>query len=781
MREFLHSFEKLEFEKVKQHIQRYSSSDLGRELLHNLRPASDLEEIHNRLNLVSEMKFLLEGDDPLPLQEILDVRASLHRSSIEDLVLPAVDLRKISLILHTSQLLAQYISRRKGKYPLLEKIVHAVSVNKVVEYNINQAIDEDSNVKDSASKELATIRRQIVESNLALKKSLERILKSVGEKGWSQEEIITTREGRMVIPLKVEHKSQISGFIHSTSASGATVFIEPTETLELNNEVRTLQFKEQREIEKILRSLTVQIREIRESLLMNLEILGRLDFIQSKAKYSIEIMGTAPVIADDSVLRIRNGLHPLLLQKHLRTDLTPLDIEIGSDHNTLIISGPNAGGKSVAMKTIGLFSLLAQSGCHVPSSPGTELPLFDSIFVDMGDEQSIENDLSSFSSHLQNLNVICENVTRNSLVLIDEIASGTDPTEGAALGAAVLEHLTSLGCKTIVTTHHGNLKSFAFGNAGIRNGAMEFNQDTLTPTYKFRSGIPGSSYALEMAQRMKLSPRIIERSRQIKGEDSNKLEYLLLELERQSMDYREKLSTLSDDQEKINSLIQLYKKRITDIEKEVKVIKSEALQEAQKILSRASATIEQTVKDIKLQSAANETVRNAKKEIKKVFNEFAEEYKVITPENRQNATFKIGDTVRLRSSSTIGIVSSVIDKNTYLIVAGDLKIKSKGQDLEITQEKISNYIKSNNFETPNEVKRELDLRGLYADEAIIRIEKFIDDAILVGLTRIDIIHGKGSGALRKKIGEFLKNNPHIKSFRFGEWNEGGSGVTVIEL
>ncbi|MBI1807266.1 MAG: endonuclease MutS2 [Ignavibacteria bacterium] len=781
MREFLNSFQKLEFDKVKKYIQRYALSDLGRELIERLLPSSDLNLVEENLRLVSEMKSLLEGDDPLPLENIFDVRSSLHRSTIENYILSSDELHKIELLLKTSRVIQIYFARRAQTYPSLFSRSRGIYIEKVIEYNIGQAIDDEGRVKDSASKELSIIRKQIVRNNDHLKYNLESILKNISGKDWVQEEIITTREGRMVIPVKVEHKNRVPGFIHSASASGATVFIEPTETLELNNEIQTLHFQEQREIERILRNLTEQVRDSKEKIVQDVRILGELDFIQAKAKYSVEVLGIQPRINEEGSLKLVNALHPILLQRHDRKNIVPLHLEISDNVNTLIITGPNAGGKSVAMKTVGLLSLLSQSGCHIPVSPETELMMFSDIFVDMGDEQSIEDDLSSFSSHLRNLKQVIENANERSLVLIDEIGSGTDPTEGASLAAAILERLTDIGSINIVTTHHGALKTFAFEHSHIQNGAMEFDQHTLQPTYRFRSGIPGSSYAIEMAERMEIPKDIIQRSRTLKGTDANKLENLIIDLERHSQELKNNLEKVDQDRNHLNSLNEFYERKVNALETELKAMKLRAIEEARSIIGKANAIIEKSVQEIKESTADREVIKRAKEEVKKLEEEFSVVSKELSAPHI-STDFNVGDHVRLRQSNTSGEIESKLDIDHYLVLMGELKVKVHRDDLEYSAENHQVRKAEHIFHAAVEdIKREIDLRGMYGDEAISAIDKFLDDAVLAGLHRVDLIHGKGTGALRRKINEYLKKNSSIKSFRLGEWNEGGTGVTVVEL
>jgi len=782
MREFLQAFQKLEFDKIKRHIGRYALSDMGRESIERLLPSSDVVEIRANLSLVSETKQLIETDDPLPIDIIPDVRVPLQRSTIEDYILPGEDLRRIGILIRLSRALHQYFSRRKALYPLLASEFMNLYRDNVVEYNISRAIDDDGNVKSSASKELAALRHQITDKNQTIRRSLEKILKTIHAKEWTQEDIITTREGRMVIPVKVEHKNRLPGFIHSVSASGATVFIEPIQTLELNNEIRSLYLQEEIEIKRILKELTKQVREIREPLMGNLQSIGELDFLQAKAKYSIEVIGSEPRIITEGTIKFVQAYHPLLLQRHKRADVVPLTLSVPPDLKTIIITGPNAGGKSVAMKTIALLTILAQAGCHIPASPESEIKIFSAIFVDIGDEQSIENDLSSFSSHLQNIKIIAENTNEESLVLIDEIGSGTDPIEGASLASAIIEHISEAGSLNIVTTHHGALKTLGLNNKRIQNAAMEFNVKTLQPTYKFRLGIPGSSYAIEMANRMSIPEHIIQRSISIKGTVSTKLENLLIDLENSSQELRTKLEEVNSDKIKLNQLNQLYENKITTLEKEINDIKSKALHEAKNIVNEANRIIEKTVREIKESSAGRDVVRKAKQEVQQLKEEFNKSISEISSPP-EIISCKIGDYVRINETKSVGQVTKIIDNTHYLITVGDLKVKVKSTEIEsVKGEELKELPrKASSIDVESTVSRTLDLRGMYGYEAIEALDKFIDDAILNNLQRIDVIHGKGTGALRKKIEEYLKKLDTIKSFRLGEWNEGGTGITIVEL
>lgn len=781
MHEFLNSFTKLEFDKVKQHIQRYTSSALGKEHLDTLLPSSDLREIRYNLSLVSEMKILLESGLIPSLQDLPDVRVPINKTKIENYNLRADELHKIGLMLQTADQTVRFFSKKKDDCPLLHSLIAAIVSDKVLRYNITQTIDDNGVVRDTASKELASIRKQLVEKSTSLRNRLEQILKTVAGKEWAQEEIITTREGRMVIPVKVEHKNHVPGFIHSSSSSGATVYIEPTETLEFNNDIRILQFQEGREIEKILKGLTEQIKESRNDLLGTLEILGKLDFVLAKAKYSIEILGEEVHVVEEGPICLRNGRHPLLLQKHKRDDVIPLDIEFGGEVKTVVITGPNAGGKTVALKTLGLLSVMAQSGIHIPAATDSEIPIFKEVFVDMGDEQSIENDLSSFSSHLGNLKIILENTSPNSLILIDEIGSGTDPIEGGSIAAALLEKLTEIGCRTIATTHHSSLKAFAHNRSGLQNASMEYDQVKLSPTYRFRLGVPGSSYAIEMAERMQLPVSLIQKAKEYRGGDFQKLDMLIIELERKTQAASQELSAAQKQKEKLDCTVELYTTKLNTLNSELKQIKRNALDEAQNLLNNANTGIEQAIREIREKAADSQTIKKVKSHIAGLKTTVEDAKESLEEIQVSPIEYQRGDAVLLKSNKAYGEILERIDETHYMVVVGDIKLRLSSSELEMTSHKGTGPLKSITAVESSQIKREIDLRGMYGDEAIDMIDKFIDDALLAGLHRVDIIHGKGTGALRKKVGEYLKKHKSVKSFRLGEWNEGGTGVTVVEL
>ncbi|MGA9118731.1 MAG: endonuclease MutS2 [Bacteroidota bacterium] len=776
---------KLEFERVRERILRHVSSEPGAELVRNISVATDIATVRGALQQVSEMKHLLEEEEGLVLGEVQPIGPALARSAIEGAVLQPKELLQIVMTLRAARHARGVMAKHRETAILLWQISEGLTPDKVLEFNIDQAIDESGAVKTSASRELQTVRRAIAERSDQLRKKLETILRSVSDLGFSQEEIITTREGRMVIPVKTEHKRNVPGFIHSASASGATVFVEPTETLELNNDIRSLQFQEQREVERILAVLSGQIRDRRTMLEENLRILALLDFHQAKARYSIEVLGIEPVVNTSGPLRLVKARHPVLLLNHGQSGTVPLDVELGRGFRTLVISGPNAGGKSVAMKCVGLLALMGQSGLHIPAADGTQLKVFSDLHVDIGDDQSIENDLSTFSSHLRNLKTIVDSANGESLVLIDEIGSGTDPAEGGAIAASILEQLTKSGAYTIATTHHSALKVFAHETDGVENGAMEFDQANLTPTYRFHAGVPGSSYALEMAQRLGFPPQILSLARSHLGEQQARLDSLITTLESSLQQSQAELGEISKEKSELERITKEYEAKMESAAREIKTMKQRALEDARGIVDQANAVIERSVRQIKETKADQATVKAVRQDVEELRQVIQMDQREIAPVDTKaaNTTIAVGSFVTLGTGSDVGeVVAIAADGRSATVVYGTVKMRVNLGELHAATKRRTHHPNIVSApEKPESVETTLDLRGMTGEEAVPQVDKFLDTAILAGLHRVDIIHGKGTGALRKRVTEFLSQHPRVASYRLGEWNEGGTGATVVEL
>lgn len=785
---FAAAAEKLDLPKILHHIQYYASSDLGKEAVVNIEPCSDINTISIEHNRVSEMRRILESEDSFPIDGIKNIRLAVHRSSVENSILPARDLLNIASTLRAARNIKNFVEKRREYLSELTNVTSLISINKEIEFNISQAIDENGEVKDSASRELKNLRDEISQKQQIIRKTLERIMRATAEQGMTQDEIVTTRDGRLVIPIKAELKNKFPGFIHSTSASGQTVFIEPSETLTLNNDICELFFKEKREVERILRDLTSQIRSASELIKTTVETVTMIDLAYAKARYSIEIKGNKPLLKESGSIVIQLGYHPILMLRHQRETIVPVNIDVGKTFTTLLITGPNAGGKTVALKSVGILALMVQCGIHVPVSPDSEFPIFKNIFVLIGDNQSIENDLSTFSSRVLQLKNIIEESTSESLVLIDEIGSNTDPTEGGAIAAAVLDHLTQCGALTIATSHQAALKAFAHNSAMMENAAMEFDQESLLPTYRLKIGLPGSSYALEIAERLGMNEAIIKKSREMLGDQKTKLEQLILDLENRSQLLQSKLATADENLLKYKKLAQEYESKLKTFTSEIREVKKKAIEEAKSLIERASSQIEHTVKEIKSQNASKEVIKSGRQTIMELENELAKlDAEVLRSRDDAGSAhlmkIQINDLVTLKSGGQVGTVLTMPDKNGNLLVAFN-SIKAKVNVSNISAVKI-NSVKhepsTSSFSINKEYTNEVDVRGLYGDEAVATVDKFLDDAILAGLGRVNIIHGMGTGVLQKRIWSFLENDKRVKSQRFGERSEGGAGVTVVEL
>jgi len=785
-------FSTLEFDKIVDYIAQLAVSSSGKELVLQSQPLNDLTLINQHLTEVTELRDILDFDDPFPLSGLQDITPALKKSQLAGNFLLPDEFCKVVQTLEVARKVNKYFGDRKEKYPQLSQIVNQIFSFKGIEKEITRCINVSNfEIFDHASPNLNRIRRSIEIHEQRIRKKLEEMVTNLSRKGYLQENLVVVRDGRLVLMVKDEHRNRVKGLIHDQSSTGSTLFIEPFETLELNNQIRSLKLEERREVEKILTHLTDLIREKLDEIQQTVEALARLDFIYAKARFSQEINGSQPAINRNKRLEILKGKHPLLaLRQDPTRPVVPLDLMIGENFNTLVISGPNAGGKTVALKTVGLLSLMTASGLHIPVDPSSDIAIFNNIFAAIGDQQSIENDLSTFSSHVANLSEIVEQVSSSDLVLIDEIGSGTDPDEGAALAISILEKLTSIGCICIVSTHQGALKVFAHEIEGIENGSMEFNRETLEPTYHFRRGIPGSSYAYEIARRWGLSEEITNRARQLVGNRKSKFEKLLEDLENRLQRNRSISNDLSIKQSQLNGLIKLYQKKYDELVKDERELKKKAIEESNQILHNANKTIELAIKQIKEKHASKEAIRAAHQKIKLQKEKLKEEQKQIKKKKAEVEASKkplekviVGQEVYWSAYQSNGIVLSEPDAaGKVLIQAGDVKVKVSLNELTSAPETVSKSrttkIKINYEQIEN---NEIDVRGFRVDEALVVVDKFLDEAILSGLNQVYIIHGKGTGALRQAIHQFLDKNLRVKSKGFPKWSLGDMGMTVVEL
>ncbi len=779
----------LEFNKTLEYVAKYASTEAGKKRILDLKPSSNPDEIIKNGKYVKEAgEILIEKDSP-PIAYLPDIKDIIYKSRIENAVLRIEEIRNILLLAETSRKVFSFFKSLETEASELKSFAGRLMADRAFERKIGNVFTESGTIADSASKELKQIREEIREKSERLRITMEKILKRLSDSYLVQDEYVTQRDGRIVLPIKVEHKRHVKGFIHSESATGQTVYIEPEETLELNNEILSLKFAERREIERILKSLTQIIGERSRELIDSLEIISFLDEQFSKAHYSVEIIGSFPNVTVSEKEELIEARHPILLKKLGREKTVPLNIKIDGQ-KVIIITGPNAGGKTVVLKTFGLLHLMVYAGIPIPAHPDSTIRVYKNILIDIGDKQSIENDLSTFSSHLSNIKSILSRADRESLILLDEIGTGTDPNEGAALASAILLELKSKGALTLATTHHGNLKILANETEGFQNASMEFDVETISPSYRFKQGIPGSSYAFEVAEQIGLSKELLETAKNHIETEKRKLEDFLVEVEKKSNELRNRLRKLEIENSRLEGLSKLYKEKIKKLEESKNKILEQAQEKAESFLSNMNKEFEATIKNIREANASREAIKKGKESLEK----FKEEKKNLSsPKIKKTkkslpvevSEIRPGDFVALKNSQTVGEVISVDkEKKRAVVLVGSLKL----------QVKISDLVAAEKPKQPADIRKEvydrivhgvkstrLDIRGRKPEEVENEIIKFVDDAYSAGVDKIEILHGKGTGVLKNLVHEILNEHEGVKKYYFAKIEYGGEGITIVEL
>lgn len=765
---------KLEFNKIQNVLKKYCVSALGLEYIDNMNYFTDAGDLRAEFEKLSSLRNLIESDNDILLDNLKDIRDILDLIRIPGNYVPPEKYLFIRDFLNVCRNIKSKLNSLLLENNLLASLAGDLFVDKLLIHHIEGIIDNNGAVKDKATKNLFRIRSEIISKKDVLRKLLDKILKRVSEQDYTQDDIITLRDGRSVIPVKVENKRKVPGIIHSSSATGLTVFVEPAETIELNNELTELHFEELREVEKILGQLAHEINKFSDALRSNCKIAGEIEYIRAKALFAIKFNCSEPVFNNRKV-NIIEAYHPLLLLKIGKSEVVPLNCSVNDSANTIIITGPNAGGKTVSLKTIGLLQLMLQCGLQIPVSPDSSFRLFDSVFVIIGDEQSIENDLSSFSSHLRELREVINNSSSNTLVLIDEICSGTDPRFGSALAISILEHISSKNTFTVVTTHNGDLKIYAEKNEKFTNASLEFDFEKLTPSFRFRLGIPGQSFTFELAEKIKIPSGIINKAISFISDDEYQIEEILSDLNKNRTEYEALRREYAQKLSEIKNIENDYTLKLTEIKRKEKEIIRNAKDEAGKILIEGRKSIEKAIKDVR--------------EKEKNFSEIKKEYSKATEELVKNDTvrtaseikIKQGDTVKLAESGTTGIVS-LIEGNSVFINSNNVIIKTNIGSVELI-DTMSPVTESTGYriELRQAFNPVLDIRGKYTSEINEIIENFIYDGHINNMNELTIVHGKGTGKLKLQVHSILKNNKYIGKFRLGNWNEGDSGVTIVEL
>lgn len=783
----------LEYNKIINLLLEKAESELGKEKVRQIKPIANKERVEHLLRETDEaLSLLIKRGNP-PLYGIHSIKHELKRVKMGGSLTPR-GLLKVSDSLRVSRGLKKYIkeneSDKSSNYSIIEGLVGNLMTFKNIEDEINNAIINENEVSDNASSTLRNIRRQIIGKNDAVKDKLNSIINSQSNKKYLQDSIVTMREGRYVIPVKQENRSKVPGLVHDISSSGATAFIEPMAVVELNNELRELEIKEREEIERILAELSNMVGEVSESIMSNQIILQDLDFIFAKGKLALDMNATKPILNDRGYINMKKARHPLLDSQKV----VPISVYLGDEFTSLIITGPNTGGKTVTLKTVGLLTLMAQSGLHIPVDFNSEVAVFDQVFADIGDEQSIEQSLSTFSSHMTNIVDILNNVDKNSLILFDELGAGTDPTEGAALAMSILDNLLKLDVRTIATTHYSQLKLYALTTEGVKNASVEFDVETLRPTYRLSIGVPGKSNAFEISKRLGLQDYIIDYARDLISQENIEFEDVLRSIEKDRIEAEEKryeAERLNLEIEKLRQDLALEKDKTKEMRD--KIIQK-ANEEAKDILKNAKEEADLIVSELRdisfeIDREKNRRIHEAQSMLKDRINDVDESLSediLNVKSNKPPKKLKVGETVEVLSLNQTGQVLSLPDESGNVsIQIGIMKVNVHISTLRRTasEERKRSHFKSKTIMSSKSqtIKNEIDLRGKNIEEAILELDKYLDDVYISGLKEVFVIHGKGTGALREGLQSYFRKHRTVKSFRIGKYGEGGAGVTVLEI
>ncbi len=780
------TLELLEFNKINEMLQGRCDTYMGRELAEDLKPVSNLKMVQKWQKETSDgCAFLVKTN--LDLSEVVDLRPFLARCRRGG-ILTSFQLREAGETLSTFRKIRRaLLEDSQGELLALGK---AVKTFTDLEEKLLRTVNENGEVVDKASDSLRKIRTDMRRTRSQVQKELDKITRNPGINKYLQENIVTQRNNRYVVPVKAECKGYVSGIVHDQSASGATVFIEPMAVVEANNKLGSLQSEEKKEVEKILRDLSGGLSQVSEEIWETLNTVAEIDFVLSKARLSLDMEANEPRLNDEGYFRVILGRHPLL-----KGEVVPISVELGQKCHTMVITGPNTGGKTVTLKTIGLLNLMAMAGLHVPAEAGTETCIFDGVFADIGDEQNIEQSLSTFSGHMKNIINILTEANSRSLVLLDELGAGTDPTEGAALGMSILEHFHSLRTRTIATTHYSSLKHFAYDQEEMENASVEFDPETLQPTYRLLQGVAGSSNAFEVAFRLGLQGEIIERAKDYMGEEQLKLKRLMENLEESQRKIYRHQKSMEEDREEIERLKKKLEEEAAQLEKRKKDILQKAREEALAIVNQSKRRAESIIKEVektarekdeKVRHHLQHQAREGIKEEREVLLEEIEEFD--NSSHLEPEELKKGQTVYIKSLKQKGTILDFTESGEVNVQAGVMKISTNHSDLAEVKEETQREEKREKSTTSGvslrksrEIKSQLDLRGDTLEEAIDKVDKYLDDSYLAGLSRVDLIHGKGSGALRKGLHDYLSTHSQVKSFRLGTHEEGGAGVTLVTL
>ena len=785
---------KLEFNQIQELVAQKCISTLGQQYIDKIKFNNRHDIIERMLWQVKDFKNLLETDLPFPNEHFHDVFPYFRKAKIEGMWLLEEELHKLKLTLQSFLQIAKYFRDRPEKYQSLHALLEGLMYNDLIIRRIERILDNEGVMKPNASPELSKISDKINEKE----KEVRRRIQSIYEKGAKNNHIaddleITIRDGRLVLPVLAEFKRSIPGFVHDESNTGQTVYIEPTECFEMNNLIRELQIAYRRERERILLEITDQIRPEIPELEKNIQRMGLFDFIRAKALFAIDLGADLPAISKQPNLVLRTAYHPLLKLNHQKSKLSivPLNINMNLENRIVVISGPNAGGKSVCLKTVGLLQYMFQCGFLVPASPDSEMCVFKDIMVDIGDEQSIENDLSTYSSHLLRMKYLTDFADGKTLFLIDEFGMGTDPQFGGPLAEAILNHINRKNSFGVVTTHFSNLKNFANNTKGLINASMLFDNEKMQPLYQLEMGKPGSSYAFEIATKIGLSQSIINYAKDRVGVKQKRVDDLLIEVEKEQKQVVELRQRYAEKEAKANELLEKYSVLKEEIETNKKFLIKQAKQEALAIVSEANSKIEATIREIKQNQADTETQRKARTEIKDTIQElkdFAKQEKIKEEKHAPKpikGEINIGSAVMVIGQQSVGEVLE-INKNKAVVAFGNLHTSVDLKKLQVVAKSAEKELKKmsegvNMNDKMKDFSPELNIIGTRGDEAMRRLDLFIDDAYLLGVKQVRIVHGKGYGILRTLVRDSLNRNPLVSSVQNEQIEFGGDGASIVMM
>lgn len=778
----------LEFDKIRNQVANFCTSSIGKGLMESVIPQTDFEKVAQLIEEMDEGMAILRIKGHVPMGGIFDIRPQVKRAQIGG-VLSAIELMEIASTIRASRILRDFIidveDEEDIEIPHILERIHQLPILKELQHEIQHCIDENGAVLDSASSALQSIRQSLRIEEGKVRQKLESFIRSSNASKMLSDNIITIRNERFVLPVKQEYRSYYGGIVHDQSSSGQTLFIEPESVVQLNNEIQRLKVKEKAEIERILSILSSLVQEVSHELFITVKILGEIDIIIAKAQYGQVNKCTKPIVNNKGYVRLVRARHPLIPKEEAVSNT----IELGKDYTGIVITGPNTGGKTVTLKTVGLCTLMAQAGIPIPALDGSEVAVFGQLFADIGDEQSIEQSLSTFSSHMVNIVDILNKVDGNSLVLFDELGAGTDPQEGAALAISILDEIVDCGARVLATTHYPELKAYGYNRKGVVNASVEFDVESLSPTYRLLIGVPGRSNAFEISKRLGLKQSIIEKARSFTGVDRNEVESMIKSLEESRKQAEKDAEEAYEILQQAENLRNELAEQLEIYEEKKEKLLNQAKEKARKIVEEANIEVENLISELRemKKQAALDIKEHELIDMKRRLDATSPEEESLLKKGKavsnNDRELMVGDEVKVLSYGQKGTLLEKVSDNEWVVQIGILKMKLEESDLQyVKPEKEKTTVSIANVKNRNQqVKLELDLRGERYEDAIIKTEKYIDDALLANYSRVSIIHGKGTGALRQGIQNYLKNHKRVKSFRFGDAGEGGLGVTVVEL